>query len=513
MANQLKMGALLSYINIIINVIIGLLYTPVMIRLLGQAEYGLYSLIGALIGYLSILDMGLGNTIVRYIAKNRAISDKKSENELNGLFFGLYCIIGLITICVGSILYYNLGNMFQFTLNLEELNRAKFMTILLIFNFSISFPLGIFASLIQAYERFIFLRVCNILRIGLNPLITLPLLYLGYGSIMLVIIATILNIAFLLLNVYYCFKYLNIKFSIKRFEKNFLWEIIVYSFFIFLNVITDKIYWGTGQFILGIVAGTKEVAVYAIAMQFILMYMGISTAISGVFLPKITMMVANNSRLDELSSIMVKIGRIQFFILGYIFLIFILVGHKFIYLWAGEAYLDAYIIISILMFSIMIPLSQNIGIAILQAQNRNKFRMIVYVLLASINVGVSYYLAHYYGGIGCAITTMGAQLIGNVVIINFYYHYKIKLDVGLFFRDIMKIFASLIWVGIIGFCVGEFMQGYTWIDLIKQSAIITIIYVFWVFYFNINTYEKNLLYNLGSKLKFFRRRRIWSFLP
>lgn len=156
MKNQLKVGAILSYINILAGLVVGLGYTPIMIRLLGQSEFGLYSLIGSLVAYLSVLDMGLGNTIVRYVAKNRAIGDKKSESELNGLFLVIYSIIGLITLLVGSILYFNVDNMFGMTLSTDQIERAKIMMILLIFNIAISFPLSVFASLMQAYERFIF---------------------------------------------------------------------------------------------------------------------------------------------------------------------------------------------------------------------------------------------------------------------------------------------------------------------------------------------------------------------
>ena len=94
MEQQRKTGAVLSYANILVTLLIGLLYTPVMLRLLGQTEYGLYSLIGSTAGYLSVLDLGLGNTIVRYISKNRVIGNKNSEAELNGLFLFIYCLIG-----------------------------------------------------------------------------------------------------------------------------------------------------------------------------------------------------------------------------------------------------------------------------------------------------------------------------------------------------------------------------------------------------------------------------------
>ena len=102
--NQRRWGAILSYVNVIANVVVGLVYTPVMLRLLGQSEYGLYSLIGSMVGYLSVLDMGLGNTIVRYTAKNKVDSTPQREAELNGLFLGVYSLIGLLCIIIGAIL-------------------------------------------------------------------------------------------------------------------------------------------------------------------------------------------------------------------------------------------------------------------------------------------------------------------------------------------------------------------------------------------------------------------------
>ena len=198
--NQRRWGAILSYVNIVATVVVGLLYTPIMLRLLGQSEYGLYSLIGSVVGYLSVLDMGLGNTIVRYTAKNRVDGTEQKEAELNGLFLQVYSVIGLITFVAGAVLYANIDALFGATLTSGEMHRARIMMILLIFNFALSFPLSIFASILQAYEKFIFLRVTNILRVLMNPLLVLPFLYWGYGSVMMVVVSTILNFACLFAN-------------------------------------------------------------------------------------------------------------------------------------------------------------------------------------------------------------------------------------------------------------------------------------------------------------------------
>lgn len=501
MKNQLKIGAILSYVNILAGLIVGLGYTPVMIRLLGQSEFGLYSLIGSLVAYLSVLDMGLGNTIVRYISRNRAVGDKKSESELNGLFLAIYSVIGLITLIVGSILYFNVDNMFGATLSADQIERAKIMMILLIFNIAISFPLSVFASLMQAYERFIFLRIFNIISVLLKPIIALPFLFMGYGAVTLVVTATIVNIACLLTNVYYCFKYLNIHFSKGHFEKAFLYEISGYAFFIFLNAIMDKIYWGTGQFILGMVSGTIQVAIYAIAMQFMNMYMQFSNAISGVLLPKVTMMVANGATKIELTNLMVKIGRLQYIIISYILVIFFLVGKEFIYLWVGENYLSAYIMILILMISLFIPLIQNVGVAILQAMNLNRYRMTVYTIVAVINIFTSVILAKIYGGLGCAISTAVALLISTGLIMNRYYHKRIGIDIPLFWKNITHMMPSaFILIILVEIFQMNISLEYSWLYFVIKVVIYTLIYTILIYFIGMNDYEKNLCKSIIFKM-------------
>lgn len=501
MINQLKLGTILSYVNILAGVIVGLGYTPIMIRLLGQSEYGLYSLIGSLVAYLSVLDMGLGNTIVRYVSRNRAIGDKNFESEINGLFLAIYSIIGLITLFVGSILYFNVDNMFGATLSADQIERAKIMMILLIFNIAISFPLSVFASLMQAYERFVFLRVFNIISVLLKPIIALPFLFMGYGAVTLVVTATIVNIACLLINVYYCFRYLDIHFSRGHFEKAFLYEISGYAFFIFLNAIVDKIYWGTGQFILGMVSGTIQVAIYAIAMQFLNMYMQFSCAISGVLLPKVTMMVANGATKTELTNLMIKIGRLQYIIIGYILVMFFLVGKEFIHLWAGENYLSAYPMILILMVGLLIALVQNAGIAILQAMNLNRYRMTAYTILAVINIFTSVILAKMYGGLGCAISTSIAIFISSGLIMNRYYHKRIGIDIPLFWKNIIHMMPSaFILIILVEIFQMNISLEYSWLYFMIKVVIYTLIYMILMYFIGMNGYEKNLCRSVICKV-------------
>lgn len=188
---------------------------------------------------------------------------------------------------------------------------------------------------------------------------------MGYGSISMVICTTIINIACLLFNVYYCFRNIKVNFYFGKIDFDLLREIIGYSFFILLGIIVDQVNWSTGQFLLGILIGTVPVAVYAIAMQFIRLYIQFSTSISGLLLPKATMLVANNASNKTLTDLMIKFGRVQYIIMSYILAGFIVFGKGFINIWAGIDYTDAYLIVLIIMIPLTIPLIQNVGLSIL----------------------------------------------------------------------------------------------------------------------------------------------------
>jgi len=463
-----------------------------MIRLLGQAEFGLYSLIGAVVGYLSILDLGLGNAIVRYTARNRAVGDKETESSMNGMFLVLYSAIGLLTVVLGAILYINIENMFGASLTAQELEKAKIMMLLLIFNFAVSFPLGTFGSIMQAYERFVFVKLVHILRSILMPCITLPFLYAGYGAVLMVVVNTILNISCLLINLVYCLRVLKIEIKFKGFDYPLLREIAGYSFYIFLNVIVDKIYWSTGQFILGIVSGTALVAVFAIAMQLNTMYIMFSTAVSGLLLPKITMMVANNASDDELSQIMIKIGRVQYVVMALILSGFVLYGQAFINWWAGSNYSDAYLIVLLVMVPITVPLIQNVGIAILQAKNMQGFRSVVYIAIALLNVVASIPLSKMWGGFGCALATGVSLTLGNIIIMNIYYHRRIGLNIPLFWRNIIRMTIPVLVALLCGYGINSLITQEGFILLASKIVIYSIVYAIIMWFFGLNMYEKNL---------------------
>ena len=501
--SQLRAGAILSYISLGLTSFISILYTPIMLRFLGQSEYGLFNLSNSIIGYLGVLDLGLGNAVIRYTAKYRAIEDKEGEENLHGMFVVVYAILSLITFIIGFTFVSNIECFFSSTLSSEEIYRIKIILAIMIFNLAISFPFGVFSGIINAYEHFVFPKILAIIRAILNPLVMIPLLLMGYKSIGMTVATTVVNIIFIIINVYYCFKILKIRIKLKKIDFGVLKEISSYSFFIFLNILVDKIYWSTDQFILGAVSGTVAVAIYSVGSSMNTYYMSFSNAISGVFLPKITRMVTKNSSDEDLSNLFIKSGRIQFIIMSFILGGFILVGREFIKVWAGNEYYESFYIALVVMIPLTVPLIQNIGISILQAKNMHKFRSKVYILIAIINIFLSIPLAKIYGGFGAAITTAFSMIVGNIIIINIYYYKKININIPLFWKNIL-IMSFPVTISIIlskGLLKYIYLTGYLGICI--KGTIYSIIFFGLVWIFGMNKYEKNLILSPLNKVKKF----------
>ncbi|MFI3281027.1 MAG: oligosaccharide flippase family protein [Rikenellaceae bacterium] len=498
--DQLKAGAALSYLIIVVSILAGVLYTPFMLRMLGQAEYGLYSLGASIIAYLTVLDLGFGNAIVRYTAKFRAEGREEEQYELFGMFIRLYIGIGLVALLVGMAFVFNVDRLFGATMSSDELSRVAIIMAIMSLNLAFTFPLSIFGSIVTAYENFIFQKVVSLIRIVLNPLVMIVLLVVGYKAIALVIATTLFNLVTLLANWWYCRNRLNIKIIYGKFRWEPLKEIFVYSFWIFLNAIMDKIYWSSGQFILGIYKGAIAVAIYAVAIQLQQLYMMFSTAISGVFLPKVTAMVATENSTKAISDLFIKTGRIQYIVMAFILTGFTLFGQPFIAIWAGEEYAEAYYITLLLFVPLTVPLIQNLGITILQAQNRLKFRSLLYITIALLSLILSITLAPRYGAIGCAAATSLALFVGQIVVMNIYYQRAIKIDIANFWLQIAKmslIPATLLLVGL-GILNNQKIE--TLASLIAAGCIFAVVYIPLFWRFSMNSYERNLIRSSWLKI-------------
>lgn len=498
MKSEIKSGAIIGYINIIASILVTFIYTPILLKYMGNEEYGLYALVSSVIAYLSVLDMGFGNAMIRFVSKAQARENEKEESKVNGLFLFLYLIIGTITLIIGAILLKNIDKLFPALTDIER-EKAKIIMGILSFTVAISFPLSIFDSYVMACEKFKFLKILNVIKTISIPLTMLPLLLCGYKSITMVVVTSVYNILYHICTMYCCFKKLNMKiyFSIKKIDKSLFKEIFKYSFFVFLGLIVDTVFNNTDQVILGSVCGTIAVSIYSVGTKIISMYTTVSTTISGLFLPKITKLLEEKDSDKKISDIFIKVSRIQIYIMMLILAGFIVLGKQFITLWVGEEYHDTYFIILLIIGPAIIPLTQNIGISVIQAKNKHQFRSIVYLLIAVLNIVISIPLAKKYQGIGAAAGSAIATILGQIITMNIFYWKRINLEIPKYWKFFIKFSIKVFIISIIYMIIIENIQ-LNWFKFILLGGLYTIIYTA-IVYTSMNEEEKRYINNVRRK--------------
>lgn len=79
-SKELKIGAILSILTIIVGSLVQIFYTPFYMKYLGASDYGINSLVQSLMGYMGMLNLGLGNAMLRYTVRYRAEKNTRLKN-------------------------------------------------------------------------------------------------------------------------------------------------------------------------------------------------------------------------------------------------------------------------------------------------------------------------------------------------------------------------------------------------------------------------------------------------
>lgn len=493
MKNQIKVAVFLSYAQTLITITFSFFTLPIIIKKIGVEEYGVYTLANSLLPYLGILDLGMSNSIVRYVTETKLKKEKEKEKELNSIFFISYGTISLVILLIVIPIILNLNIFLKKGLTILEIEKLKYMMLIIAIYVSISFPLKIFQGILTAYEKFYYLKLISFIVSLLSPIVLLIIINsnLNQKIIYLVLLNCIVGITSSLFQMGYCIRILKVKFKFKNLDFKILKEILRYSFYIFLGSIVDILYWNTDNYVLGALVSSQEVAIYSIASKFNEYFSTFTMIISGFMLPQVMKLIIENKSNKEITALFIKVSNIQIKIVGFIILNFLFVGKEFINIWVGSGFDKSYLIALSIMVVRIIPICQVLGTSILQAKNKHKFRSIVYIFIALFNLVISIPLGKKFGGIGCAIgTVIGITM--NIIIINLYY-LKIGLDMKKYWKNLLNNLKYIFILLIIGLFLVKILNPITIFDILLFIFLFSLIYLGIIVKFLLTQEELNKL--------------------
>ncbi len=472
---QISKGVLLSFIAQGIAILVNLGYTPFVIRILGQNEYGLYQLVQSVVNYLNLMNFGFTFAYISFYSRATA-EGGDSVARLNGMFLRIFLSIALVCVVAGAFLVSHI-QLLGSRLSASDYDTARKIMILLTLNMVCSFPNSVFTVYIAAREEFVFKQGMVILNYLLIPLCGLPVLYAGLGSVGLAAVTMGLAVLKLALNMIFCLRKLGMPFCFGRFDRVLFAELVGFTFFVFLSDVVDQLNGNVDKFLLGRMLGTGAVALYSVGFELNSYFTFCSWAIPEMFVPEVNRIVVEEKDDAKLTGLFARIGRYNNYILLLVLTGFFLAGRPFIRLWAGESYENtSWMVGMILMLAGYIPGVQSLGVNIQSAKRMHKPRAAIYFLIACVNVGVSIGLIHLWGVVGTSLGTLAALMLGTGLFMNLYYHFRIRLNVITFWKTLLRWTAQAAALCAATWLLIRNVNLDTWPRLIGFMAIYTALY-------------------------------------
>ena len=310
------------------------------------------------------------------------------------------------------------------------------------------------------------------------------------------------TLTLLVLNARFAIVKLGMKFDISRFDGSLFRAIAAFSAWIFGNQVCELVNQSVPNMILGALSGAVTVSVFAVSINIRGIFVSLSTVMSNVFVPKINRIVAESDDNAELTRLMTRVGRYQMFLFCWVYCGFILLGRFFIVKWAGEGFMDAYWLISTMALPLVIPLCQNTGIEIQRAKNRHKARSVVYLCMALLNVAFTWAASPYLGYWAPAIAYIASISLGNGLFMNWYYHARIGLDMGYFWRRNLPV--ALVSAGVLAVCMGfvHLAPVSNWLLFLVWGAVYTALFALAMWHFVLDGDERA---SIAAKVSFLKR--------
>lgn len=496
--NQIKYGAIISYLALFVNVLIGLIYTPWLILLIGKSDYGLYTLAMSIIGLLAF-DFGLGNAITKFITQYLAEGRQDKIDHLLGLIYKLYLVADLFILGGVVTIYFFLPDIYTGLTN-EEMERFSKVFLIAATYCVLSFPFIPLNGVLTSYEKFIQLKICDLIyRLVIVVTMTICLL-LGYGLYMLVLVnsgAGILNIL-MKLSMIRRVTPVSVKFHYWSFVE--LKAIFAFIVWVTIAALAQRLIFNVAPSILGVFSDSQAIAILGVAITFESYSYMFANALNGMFLPRVSRLMVDNNT-EDILQLMIKIGRIQIYIIGFICIWLIAFGRHFITVWVGDSYGLVYICAILIVIPSFFQLPQEIGITYMVAANKVRQQSYVYVVMGVVNVLLSIPLTLKFGVVGMCMSIFLAYMIRTVGL-NILFKQVLELDIVRFFRDSFILLSVPLLASLLAcwFVNDQFpSEGWLWLTL--KSGIGLLIFTVIMYCFAMNRYEKNLFTQPFVRLK------------
>jgi len=482
-------SVVISYISIAFSILSGLIYTPWLIKQLGQSDYAIYSIAIAIMSYFTI-DFGIGASITRFIARYRSEGHEEKINKLLGIALKLYIVIDIVALSILSILFFFLQDIYV-GLTVAELERLQVVFVITALMIICCIPALPTNGVYIAFGRVFDVKKFDLLQKIFTVAFVCLAIFCGMGLYAVTMINAVVTVGLNITKMLLIHKTERVAPDLRERNKSLTKELFAFSIWVAFAMIADKFFFAAEPSLLGMFSNSTEVAVFAVAASlegYVLLF---SDGLNGIFLPRVTDMVVKKKSASEITDLMIKVGRVQLIIISLFILGIFTQGYDFIRVWFGAEYEKSFFAAVIILIPCFIHMTEAIGIEMVYATNNVKYRALAYISGSVVNIIVTAILAPKLGAIGAAIGIASGFSIGHEIVLNIVYAKILKLELKRFFVSChLKMLLPGIIMTIIGVVMARVFPVNGRLGIIVRCVIWALLYIVCIFFMFCNKEEK-----------------------
>lgn len=392
------------YLAIGIDALIGLMLLPFNVRHLGTAAYGLWMLTASMTTYFSVLDLGFGGSIVKFVAHYRAKRDTQGLNEIASTLFGIFSVVGCVAYAVFLLLAYHVRHVVNITPDQEATARGLMLVIGVYV--SLGFPFSIFGGIINGFQRYDLNNAVGIASSTVVAVVNVAMLTSGCTLVHLVAATTsvrILTYFVYRLNAYHVFPPLRIRPGL------FLWSRVreLTSFSVYVSIIdwSNKLNYSIDAIVIGAFLSSSYVTLWTVPQRLAEMLQRLTNQLNGVLFPVV---VDGDAKQDpaRLRAIFIQGTRLSLVSVAPLAAAMMLLAGPLIHAWVGPRFDASIVVTQILILVVAIRVGNATATTLLKGAGCHRLLAYTNAGAALSNVALSLLWIRQYGLIGQAMGTL-----------------------------------------------------------------------------------------------------------
>ncbi len=410
--NQFVFGALISYVTIAFNILSGLLYIPWIIRTIGDEQYALYTLALSVIN-LFLIDFGIGAAVSKFLTAYYAENRLEDAARFMGIVYKVFFLIAAgIALCL-TVLFFFIENIYV-KLSADEIFVFKRLFIIVSVYSVVSFPFTTFNSVLMANERFIDVKLCNLLSKVFSVALIILCLLCNMGVYSLVLVNAFVNCVMIGVKYFLIRRNTRQKTDFRSQDRAIAKNLFSFTIWVTVKEIAHRFIFIIMPTIIAAMIGSVEITLFSLASTLEGYVFTFADAVNGMFMPRISKMIRDDNATEQLENLMTRVAKFHVFTIGLIFIGFVCVGKSFVQLWLGNGYDAVYISAIILIFPSLIDTPQQVARTTLMAKDIIKQQALVYAIMAITNVVLAIILLKYIGIVGASVAVCVAYMVRTV---------------------------------------------------------------------------------------------------